>query len=217
MKLTKDLQTAFLQVAKDSDVVWAEPDYVGTITNSAVSYLTLASPSPRIVFRSSNPANWNDVTSDLKAKLVPYRGVKCHQGFSESLEEVLPYILQRIKETNPQEIILEGLSKGASLAILAHYVLQQLYPSLRIRTYALEPARVFSWESAHLVDRIYAGSIFWTRNECDIITHLPFVDEGYDHVGNKVQLGNRFAWWRAFSGKNWSHLLPNVVKNLQDL
>ena len=205
--------SCFKKVAKLSDVVWATPDYIGEKTNTGVS-LIQEDGVTALIFRSTNFKDWKDTASDLEVEFMRWHGYEVHAGFVESIEDVWPFIHDRLKTIQPSSLLIGGLSKGASLSFLANLMI--FFSGLRIKTTvcALEPARAFSWSSAKAYDLLFKSSTYWTKNEQDIVTHLPPVCMGYAHVGQRVQLGNPWAFWNAFGGPSWSHLLPNVKKNL---
>jgi len=223
-KISKVLQAQLIQSIDDSNLAYDQPDFIDEGTHSAVRFIQdPAVPNVlRISFRGTIPTDKKNLWDDLDFDQVSWKGLKAHHGFSRCVDALLPIVQKRIQEfmlTSPigPQIILEGHSLGAALAILTLWVIKFSAPLVDLRVFAVEPPRSMGRASSHLYNSMLKDKVTWTRNEQDVITHAPLSDWGYRHVGHKIQLGSRWNWWTAFFGKKWAHLLPQVKVNLLKL
>lgn len=122
-----------------------------------------------------------DLMTDAKVKLVPWAGRsggKVHRGFSESLNEMLPAIRERIgaliQEKPERQLWITGHSLGGALATLAADVLDGV-------------TGLHTFGSPQVGDATFAkhfkvpGQRY--RNHTDAVAWVPGSVIGYQHVG----------------------------------
>ena len=128
------------------------------------------------VCRGTEPTEFKDIASDLKALLVPSStGIgKVHSGFKESAEDVWEPLLERIKQYGKKRTIwVCGHSLGAAMATLIAFRLQRT-------DYLPSPEALFTYGSPRVgnkeyIEAIKASGIEHHRfvNGADIVTRVP--------------------------------------------
>ena len=73
-----------------------------------------------VAFRGTEPDEWQDMLTDAKLKLVPWRAGKVHRGFKEAIDEIWPALEAELNNLSPGRTVwFCGHSLGAALATLA--------------------------------------------------------------------------------------------------
>jgi len=209
----------------DSATCYLQSDYVSESVDASVTFFSddKAPKTLRVAFRGTVDTNIKDLLNDGDILPVLWEDIIVHQGFAASVDSLWKTIKKTITQFKPDNIIFEGHSRGASIALLAAWRFRKEYAGLGIKAIAavLEPARCVAWSSLDNFNRVFFDqdpfSVLWTRNDEDIITHIPLFFGGYGHVDGKFQLGHRMYWWTAFGGKKWAHMLPNLINSIEKL
>ena len=91
-----------------------------------------------------------------------------------------------------KEIIIEGLSQGGAVAVLAHEYVWTRHPSIQLttRTYGA-PRCIGLWGFWRIRERF--ATVTRYENRGDIVCNLPPVMLGYTHVGRRIKQG-RFTF-----------------------
>ncbi len=213
------------QAWKDSATTYLKSDYVGESVDASVTFFSDESDPKtlRVAFRGTVDTNIKDLLNDGDILPVLWEDIIVHQGFAASVDALWKAIKAKVAAVQPTTIIFEGHSRGASIGLLAAWRFRKEYSGLGIKSVVavLEPARCVAWSSLDDFNKVFYGkdplSVIWTRNDQDIITHIPLLFGGYGHVDGKFQLGNKANWLTAFGGKKWAHMIPSLIRSLRKL
>jgi hypothetical protein len=130
-----------------------------------------------LALRGTQPGDWADVASDLKAGLVawPESSGRVHEGFATATRALLPRIRQWLEQerVDRAKLIIAGHSLGAAMATLAASV---LCPGWLV---ALGSPRV---GDAAFIATVQPMNMQRIVNCCDIVTEVPPVIGGYTHL-----------------------------------
>jgi triacylglycerol lipase len=73
-----------------------------------------------VAFRGTEPNEWQDILTDVKIQLVPWRAGKVHRGFKEALDAIWPALEPKLTALAPgRKVWFCGHSLGAALAVRA--------------------------------------------------------------------------------------------------
>ncbi len=164
-----------------------------------------------VVFRGTEPNEWNDIRADANALAVLAETVgKVHRGFKKEVDDLWPYIEEALKD-NKKPLWFTGHSLGGAMAticagrcLLSH-----------IRS---EPEGLFSFGSPRVGDKAYVNHAKivhyrWVNNN-DIVARVPPVWMGYRHNGQEMYL-NRNGRLKEISG--WQRLSDRIQGFFQGL
>ncbi len=128
-------------------------------------------------FRGTQPDNYQDLITDLRANLVPWpeSAGRVHDGFAVSVRALRPQILEWIESAKPDpgKLILTGHSLGAAMATLAASIWR--------------PAWLVTIGSPRVGDAAFIGTVRATYSArfvdcCDAVTEVPPEIGGYVHI-----------------------------------
>ena len=135
---------------------------------------------------------------------------KCHRGFLAAWKSIKPYIEEYVLDQTVKRIVVVGYSHGAAIATLAHEYVWFNRPDLRednLEGYGfgcprcywglMKPELKERWKNFHPI-----------RNENDIVTHVPPMLFGFQHVNDLI---------KVYSGEKsviMAHLFEEYEKGL---
>jgi triacylglycerol lipase len=146
--------------------------------------LTFNADAVIIAFRGTEPNEWKDLKTDVKAHHVELAsGGKVHAGFQSSLTGVWAQVQPEVERLSAEgrSVWLTGHSLGAALAVLAAHQYKK-------------PATVYTFGAPRVGDaefvKRYQQPTFRIVNNTDFVTEIPppFL---YHHVGELVYFDSR--------------------------
>jgi hypothetical protein len=142
-----------------------------------------ADGSALLALRGTQPGDYADLASDLKAMLVawPESGGRVHEGFATATRALLPQIRQWMEQerVDRAKLIVAGHSLGAAMATLAASVLRSAW------LVALGSPRV---GDAAFVTTVQSRNTLRVVNCCDLVTEVPPAIGGYAHLNTCTYL-----------------------------
>jgi hypothetical protein len=138
-------------------------------------------------FRGTQPDNYKDLITDLRANLVPWpeSAGRVHDGFAIAVRALRPQILEWLESAKPNrlKLILTGHSLGAAMATLAATIWR--------------PEWLVTIGSPRVGDADFVGTVVATYSVrfvdcCDAVTEVPPEFGGYRHISGPRYL-NRDA------------------------
>jgi hypothetical protein len=173
------LEEALARVGFGDLYLFVDPEDGG----AALAAVRAADGTPLISFRGTQPDNYKDWVTDLRANLVawPESGGLVHDGFAIAVRRIKPQILEWFDRVKPDgsKLILTGHSLGAAMATLA----ATIWP----------PQWLVTIGSPRVGDAAFVGSVRTTQSVrlvdcCDAVTEVPPEFTGYRHVGDPIYL-----------------------------
>lgn len=134
--------------------------------------------------KTTDCTDWKN-NFDFPAKL--YKSWYVHRGFLKVWQSVLPYLIPVIMDKSFKKIVIVGYSHGAALALLCHEYVWFHRPDIRNSVYGYGfgcPRVVWGIAPKNRWDNFTV-----IRNIDDIVTHLPPLFFGYNHVGKLLKIG----------------------------
>jgi hypothetical protein len=144
---------------------------------AAFSAMRAADGAALLSFRGTQPDNYKDLITDLRANLVawPESAGQVHNGFAVALRALRPPILEWIEAKKPDrsKLILTGHSLGAAMATLAATIWR--------------PEWLVTLGSPRVGDAAFIGTVVATHKVrfvdcCDAVTDVPPEFGGYRHI-----------------------------------
>jgi len=151
-----------------------------------------------IACRGTQPAEWNDISADLKAVPVVAETVsRVHQGFKAEVDELWPMVLEDLVAKSPKQMLwFCGHSLGAAMATImaSRCMYEEAVP---------DPQELYTYGSPRVGWRGYVVHLGvqhhrWVNNN-DIVTRVPPRLMGYKHHGNEHYM-NAYGDVRKLSG-----------------
>tara|TARA_B100000482_G_scaffold191908_1_gene178227 strand:+ start:75 stop:857 length:783 start_codon:yes stop_codon:yes gene_type:complete len=136
-----------------------------------------------LVFRGTQPTQWEDIKADLDIKKVYSSTIdgrvegKVHRGFKYALNDVWDDIVAHMDECGAEQkqIYITGHSLGAALATLVAGRLNN--SSVKLYTYGSPRAGSKKWNSMQKFTH------YRFRNNNDLVTRIPPAWMGFQHNG----------------------------------
>lgn len=127
-----------------------------------------------IAFRGTEPTDFNDIATDLKAAQIEGFGGKVHTGFLGAIEEVDAEVLNSITEqqNNRQTVWITGHSLGGALAVLCAAHLQQNHIKVN-GVYTFGQPRLGNRGFSKRYNKNLGSRTFRFVNVDDIVPDLP--------------------------------------------
>ena len=158
-----------------------------------------------LYFPGTNIKQKEDIINDLNCFLYHDQKwkIRYHMGFKRAYEKIKEFILSIVKYDD--SIYIFGHSLGGALAVLIGIDLWNIKKQVTILSFGCP--RIGDKTFTNFLQRI---SLLHYRvvNGIDLITHLPPWWLGYKHCGQKIRIGNRWAFWRYL----WNHNLSEYKK-----
>jgi len=146
--------------------------------------LTFNADAVIVAFRGTEPSEWRDLMTDMKANQIELgTGGKVHAGFQSGLLSVWDKMKPEVERLSAsgKSVWMTGHSLGAALAVLAAHQYQK-------------PANVYTFGAprigdADFVER-YHQSTFRVVNNTDLVAEVP-PPLWYQHVGELIYFNSR--------------------------
>lgn len=128
-----------------------------------------------LVYRGTQPNDWQDIIADLKAAHAPWAGSGCvHIGFANMLKGAWADIQAALNTSSATRMLYTGHSLGAALATLSAALHR--------------PDALYTFGSPRVGDAEFVASITDVMHErfvdcCDGVTTVPPASWSYQHVG----------------------------------
>jgi triacylglycerol lipase len=138
-----------------------------------------------IVFRGTEPDQWNDVKADVNAVTVLAEAFgRVHSGFKREVDDLWP-ILERALSGNRQPLWFAGHSLGGAMATICAR-------RCKLSKISADPEGLFTYGSPRVGDRAYVNycrlvHYRWVNNN-DIVTRVPPTWWGYRHGGREMYI-----------------------------
>jgi len=152
-------------------------------TGAAAFVAVRADGTTLLSFRGTQPDNYKDLITDLRAGLVewPESGGRVHQGFAIAVRALQPQIAEWIERAKPDrsKLMITGHSLGAAMATLGATIWR---PQWLI---TIGSPRV---GDAAFIETVAAAHRVRFVDCCDAVTEVPLEYSGYRHIGNPTYL-----------------------------
>lgn len=170
-----------------------------------------------VVFRGTEPNDWNDVRADLNLRRVKSETVgRVHFGFKREVDDIWPRLEQALIN-NTRTLWFVGHSLGGAMAaISAGRCALSYIPS--------NPRALFTYGSPRVGNGRYVNYVRleayrWVNNN-DIVTRVPPVWMGYRHKGREIYLDSNGALrqvqgWRRILDR-WKGFTSSLMKGSLD-
>ena len=138
-----------------------------------------------IVFRGTEPREWNDISADIDALAAVAETVgKVHRGFKGEVDQVWPYIEKELAN-NTKPMWFCGHSLGGAMAtICAGRATLSSIPGETQELYTYGSPRV---GCNRYINHVKMTHYRWVNNN-DIVTRMPPAWFGYRHGGQEVYM-----------------------------
>ncbi len=149
-----------------------------------------------VVFRGTEPNEWEDIKADANALTALAETVgKVHRGFKNEVDRIWPYIEQAL-EANTKPLWFCGHSLGGAMANISANRCTLSYIES-------EPEELHTFGSPRVGCRKYVNHVRpqhyrWVNNN-DIVTRVPPVFMGYRHNGHEMYI-DRLGRLRKING-----------------
>lgn len=174
-----------------------------------------------VVFRGSEKSiDWIN-NFQFRQQIYPYgdesrTDVRFHQGFMTAYFSVRDRLQAEIRKYPDCAITVTGHSLGGAVGTIAaldlqYNITQHTGQLIQLYTFGAprvgNPALVNSFRQR--VPRSYRFVYGW-----DIVTRVPRVWQGYEHVPEEYRLGNRWTW-KVISRRFKDHYISKYVESLE--
>ena len=156
-------------------------------SDGSQAYMFVTKHDTVLVFRGTEPTEWNDIRADANALTALSETVgRVHRGFKTEADDIWPYIEKELK-SNELPLWFCGHSLGGAMAkICAGRCLVSAIRS--------EPEELYTFGSPRVGNKEYVRSVDLTHyrwvNNNDIVTRVPPVLLGYRHSGHELYINN---------------------------
>jgi triacylglycerol lipase len=165
-----------------------------------------------VVFRGTEPNDWNDIKADANALTALAETVgKVHRGFKTEVDQIWPYIEEALEE-NKKPLWFCGHSLGGAMANICSGRCALSYIDS-------EPEELYTYGSPRVGCKRYVNHVKMTHyrwvNNNDIVTRVPPPFLGYRHNGVEKYI-DRMGRLREVKGwKRVSDRIQGVLKGLR--
>jgi len=225
-RLSKEIYEGFNEIVFDSipggEATLIESNDAGqTDTQAAVLYLP-SSQSIFLVFRGTEKSiDWIN-NFQFRQQIYPYgdestTNVRFHRGFMAAYFAVRDRLLEVVRAFPQAPLTVTGHSLGGAIATIAaldvqYNITQHTGQAIELYTYGAprvgNAALVNSFRQR--VPQSYRFVYGW-----DIVTRVPRVWQGYEHVPELQTLGNRWTW-QVVSRRFTDHYIDNYIAALEE-
>lgn len=154
-----------------------------------------------LVFRGTQPNEWNDIIADIKAWPRDSDTVgHVHSGFKQELDKIYPLIMEWLVDVRATPLIVTGHSLGAAMATIFTSRVHQMGADIQLYNYGSPRVGCRTW--AKQFENI---PVFRFQNTNDIVCTIPPFGY-YSHVGD--------LYYMSYTGK--VHLGTNIFERIGD-
>ena len=154
-------------------------------TDGAQAYWFQSEWDSVVVFRGTEPREWNDISADIDAVAAVAETVgKVHRGFKREVDQVWPYLEEELA-SNTKPMWFCGHSLGGAMAtICAGRATLSRIPGETEELYTYGSPRV---GCNRYINHVKMKHYRWVNNN-DIVTRMPPAWFGYRHGGQEYYL-----------------------------
>ena len=151
------------------------------------AYLFVSSHDAVIVFRGTEPNEWNDIRADANALTALAETVgRVHRGFKREADDIWPYVEKEL-ESNELPLWFCGHSLGGAMATICA-------GRCMVSHIRSEPEELYTFGSPRVGNNAFVGHVKlehyrWVNNN-DIVPRVPPRWLGYRHCGKEMYLNN---------------------------
>lgn len=151
------------------------------------AYMFLTQHDCVIVFRGTEPNEWNDIKADVNAVSALAETVgRVHRGFKKEADDIWPFI-EEVLADNELPLWFCGHSLGGAMATICA-------GRAMVSPIRSEPEELYTYGSPRVGDRAYVQHVNlehyrWVNNN-DVVTRVPPTWFGYRHSGNELYINN---------------------------
>lgn len=153
-----------------------------------------------IVFRGTEPNQWNDIKADANAvSVVAETAGRVHRGFKKEVDDLWPRLEAALKE-NEKPLWFAGHSLGGAMATICA-------GRCKLAEIPSNPEGLFTFGSPRVGSNRYINFVQlphyrWVNNN-DIVCRVPPQWLGYSHTGRELYFNSfgklrRYTPWRRF-------------------
>jgi predicted lipase len=224
-RLCRDTYREFLPEFRFPDLPELQPKFIESMdagfTDTQVAILTDETTNRLyVVFRGSDkPIDWiNNV--QFRQQIYPYGDgnseVRFHRGFMAAYFAIRDPLLKVVDQFRDQRIIVTGHSLGGALATIGALDLQYnlgTADNFSFSVYTYGAPRVGNLALVESFNRRVPDSHRFIYG-WDVVTRVPREWQGYSHVDQAVQLGNRWTW-RVLSRRFSDHSIGQYIEAIE--
>jgi triacylglycerol lipase len=152
------------------------------------AYLFSNHDDSAIVFRGTEPNDWNDIRADINAVSAVAEAIgRVHRGFKQEVDDLWPQLEVALIETS-NTLWFAGHSLGGAMATICA-------GRCKLSHISATPEALFTYGSPRVGDRRYVNycklnHYRWVNNN-DIVVRVPPRWMGYRHAGREMYLNSR--------------------------
>lgn len=201
------------------DVVWEAVSAVGFEhyeffdRDGAQAYVLANQNDCLVVFRGTEPNEWNDIKADANAvSVVAETAGRVHRGFKKEVDDLWPRLEHALRD-NDKPLWFAGHSLGGAMATICA-------GRCKLAEIASNPAGLFTYGSPRVGNGRYINFVEiahyrWVNNN-DIVCRVPPPWMGYKHSGREFYFNafgklRSYKSWRRFRDR-WYGLMLSLRK-----
>jgi triacylglycerol lipase len=154
--------------------------------DGAQAYIISNEHDTVVIYRGTEPNEWNDIKADLSAWTALAETVgRVHRGFKQEVDDIWP-LLEQALANNAKTLWFTGHSLGAAMAAICA-------GRCKLSTIESNPAGLYTFGSPRVGSKRYVNHckfpeyFRWVNNN-DIVTRVPPIWMGYRHAGRMMYL-----------------------------
>lgn len=190
-------------------------------TDCAQAYWFQSQWDSVIVFRGTEPREWDDISADIDAVTAVAETVgKVHRGFKREVDQVWPYLEEELAD-NEKPMWFCGHSLGGAMATIC--ASRATLSHIRGETEELYTYGSPRVGCNRYINHVKVTHYRWVNNN-DIVTRMPPTWLGYRHGGQELYLDQaghlrKISGWRRTKDRLkglWASLLRFRIDYLSD-
>ena len=197
------------------DIVWQTINAIGfdhyefVDRDGAQAYILANQFDCVVVFRGTEPNEWNDIKADVDAvSVVAETAGRVHRGFRKEVDDLWPRLEVLLKE-NELPLWFAGHSLGGAMATICA-------GRCKLSEIPSNPEALFTFGSPRVGNRRYINFVklchYRFVNNNDIVTRVPPTWMGYSHAGREMYFNafgrlRNYTSWRRFRDRCYGFFL----------